>query len=209
MKLNVYEIFYSLQGETTTAGFTSVFIRLSGCNLNCSWCDTVKARESGNEMDIEEIIDEIAKNKPFHHVTVTGGEPLLQDGTLHLLQRLSEEGYLIQLETNGSVLFSVVPDNVRIIMDIKTPSSGEENSFREENIKFLRKSDEVKFVISIMEDYEYAKKFIEEKLAGVESVMNLSPAASLMEPWVLARMIIKDKLPVRLNIQLHKTARFA
>ena len=209
MKLSVYEIFYSIQGETTTSGFTSAFIRLAGCNLDCSWCDTVQAREGGMEMDVEEIIDEVSKYRPFHHVTVTGGEPLIQDGTLHLLQRLSEEGYHVQVETNGSIPVSVVPDNVRVIMDVKTPSSGEEGSFNNDNIKFLRKQDEIKFVISVMEDYEFAKKFIEERLEGIESVINFSPASGLMEPWVLARMIIKDKLPVRLNIQLHKTARFA
>jgi len=208
MKLKVHEIFYSIQGETTTAGFTSLFIRLAGCNLNCSWCDTVKAREDGKEMDIDDIIDEVNRNKPFHHVTLTGGEPLLQDGALHLLQRLSEEGYTTQVETNGTILFGTIPDNVRIIADIKTPSSGEENSFNEENIKYLRKNDEVKFVIGIMEDYEFAKSFIINKLKGVKSVINFSPASGMMEPWVLARMIMKDKLTVRINIQLHKIARF-
>ncbi len=160
-------------------------------------------------MDIDDIIDEVNRHKPFHHVTLTGGEPLMQDGALHLLQRLSEEGYSTQVETNGTILFGTIPDNVRIIADVKTPSSGEGNSFNEENIKYLRKNDEVKFIISMMEDYEFAKSFMKEKLKGVESVINFSPASSLMEPWVLARMILKDKLQVRLNIQLHKTARFA
>ena len=209
MKLRVNEIFYSIQGESTTAGFPSLFIRLSGCNLNCSWCDTVKAKEEGREMDIDDIIDEVNRNKPFHHVTLTGGEPLLQDGAIHLLQRLSEEGYSSQVETNGTVPFSTVPDNVRIIVDVKTPSSGERNSFKEENIKYLRKVDEVKFVISLMEDYEFAKSFIKEKLRGVESVINFSPATGMMEPWVLANLIIRDKLDVRLNLQLHKIAKFA
>lgn len=209
MKLKVHEIFYSIQGETTTSGFPSLFIRLAGCNLNCSWCDTPKAKEGGREMDVDSIIDEVNKNRPFHHVTLTGGEPLLQDGAIHLLQRLSEEGYTTQVETNGTVVFGTIPDNVRIITDIKTPSSGEENSFNEENIKYLRKEDEVKFVIGMMEDYEFAKSFIKTKLKGVESVINLSPAAGMMEPWVLANLIIKDRLNVRLNIQLHKIAKFA
>ncbi|HNX22732.1 MAG TPA: radical SAM protein [Spirochaetota bacterium] len=209
MKLKVYEIFYSIQGETTTAGFTSLFIRLAGCNLNCSWCDTVKAKDDGREMDVDSIIDEVNKNRPFHHVTLTGGEPLIQDGAIHLLQRLSEEGYKTQVETNGTVVFETIPDNVRIITDIKTPSSGEENSFNEENIKHLRKDDEIKFVIGMMEDYEFAKSFIKNKLKGVESVINFSPASGMIEPWVLASMIIKDKLNVRLNIQLHKIAKFA
>ncbi len=209
MKLKVYEIFYSIQGESTTAGFPSLFIRLSGCNLNCSWCDTAKARDGGREMDIEDIVDEVNRNRPFHHVTLTGGEPLIQDGALHLLQRLSEEGYRSQVETNGTIPFSTLPDNVRIIADVKTPSSGEGNSFNEENLKYLRKIDEIKFVISIMEDYEFAKKFIREKLKGVESVINFSPASGMMEPWVLANLIIRDRLDVRLNLQLHKIANFS
>jgi len=209
MKLKVYEIFYSIQGETTTAGFPSLFIRLAGCNLSCSWCDTVKAGEEGKEMDIEDIIDEVNRNRPFHHVTLTGGEPLMQDGALHLLQRISEEGFIAQVETNGTVPFRIIPDNVRIIADIKTPSSGEVNSFNEENLKYLRKEDEVKFVIAVMEDYEFARSFIKEKLKGVESVINFSPASGMMEPWVLARLIIKDRLNVRLNLQLHKIAKFA
>lgn len=209
MKLKVYEIFYSIQGETTTAGFTSLFIRLSGCNLNCSWCDTPKAGDGGKEMDIEDIIDTVNSNRPFHHVTLTGGEPLLQEGALHLLQRLSEEGYYTQVETNGTIPFSIVPDKVRIIADVKTPSSGESGTFNEENLKYLRKNDELKFVISIMEDYEFARSFIKDKLKGIESVINFSPASGLMEPWALANLIIKDRLNVRLNIQLHKIAKFA
>jgi len=209
MKLKVYEIFYSIQGETTTAGFPSLFIRLAGCNLDCSWCDTVKAKDGGREMNVEDIIDEVNRNKPFHHVTLTGGEPLIQDGALHLLQRLSEEGYTIQVETNGTIEFGTIPDNTRIITDVKTPSSGEDSSFNLDNIKHLSKNDEVKFVIAMMEDYEFAKSFVNEKLKGVESVINFSPASGMMEPWVLANLIIKDKLPVRLNIQLHKIAKFA
>ena len=160
-------------------------------------------------MSVDDIIDTVNKNRPFHHVTLTGGEPLLQEGAFHLLQRLSEEGYTTQVETNGTVLFETVPDNVRIIADVKTPSSGEENSFNDNNLKYLRKNDEVKFVIAMMEDYDFAKSFIKTKLKGVDSIINFSPAAGMMEPWVLASLIIKDRLNVRLNIQLHKTAKFA
>ena len=170
MKLNVHEVFYSIQGESRTTGFTSFFIRLAGCNLNCSWCDTLNARakDNGKEMDIEEIIDAVKKSRPFHHVTLTGGEPFLQDGSRHLLQRLSEEGFMTQVETNGTILFNNIPDRVRIITDIKTPSSGEQGSFNEENLKYLRKFDEIKFIIGIMEDYQYAKSFIEERLKGIK-----------------------------------------
>lgn len=209
MKLSVYEIFYSIQGETTTAGFPSCFIRLAGCNLNCSWCDTQKAKSGGRDLTVEDIVDEVNRFKPFHHVTLTGGEPLIQDGAIHLLQRLSEEGYNSQVETNGTIDFGTLPDRVRIIADVKTPSSGEEKSFKMENVHYLREIDEVKFVIGVMEDYEFAKKFIKDNLTGVKSIVNFSPASGMMEPWVLANLIIRDRLNVRLNIQLHKIAKFA
>jgi 7-carboxy-7-deazaguanine synthase len=208
VKLKVHEIFYSIQGESRTTGFTSLFIRFAGCNLNCSWCDTPGSKDLGKEMDIEDIIDTVKKKQPFHHITLTGGEPLLQDGSIHLLQRLSEEGFMTQVETNGSILFNNIPDRVRIIADIKTPSSGEQDSFNEENIKYLRRYDEIKFVIGIMEDYQYAKSFIKKKLKDVKSTINFSPVLGMIEPWVLANLIIKDKLPVRLNVQLHKLANF-
>ncbi|MCL1833542.1 MAG: radical SAM protein [Leptospirales bacterium] len=208
MNLKVNEIFYSIQGESRTTGFTSLFIRLGGCNLNCSWCDTQKAHETWEEMDIEDIIDAAKSHRPFNHLTLTGGEPLLQDGSLHLLYRLSEEGFRTQVETNGTILFNNIPDNVRIIADIKTPSSGEKDSFNEKNIQYLRRVDEVKFVIAVMEDYHYAESYIKEKLKGIQSTINFSPVLGMIEPWALANLIMKDKLPVRLNVQLHKFADF-
>ena len=208
MKLKVNEIFYSIQGETRTTGFTSLFIRLGGCNLSCTWCDTPHVKDSWEEMTIDDIINEVKKRTPFHHVTLTGGEPFLQEETLDLLKRLSEEGFMTQVETNGTILFNNIPDRVRIISDIKTPSSGEENSFNEENLKYLKKIDEVKFVIAIMEDYQYAKSFIKKKLKNAKFTINLSPVIGMIEPWALVNLIIKDKLPVRLNLQCHKIADF-
>ena len=208
MALKVHEIFYSLQGETTTSGFTSVFIRLAGCNLDCTWCDTPQAKSGGTDMTIDEIMTKVETMEPFNHVTLTGGEPLIQEEAVDLLHRLTDRGYDVQVETNGSILFDSMPRGVRIIADIKTPSSGEESSFRLENIKFLKKYDEVKFVIGIMEDYQFAKDFIKNNLAGVSCIINFTPAAKLMEPWALANLIIKDRLNVRLNLQLHKIANF-
>jgi 7-carboxy-7-deazaguanine synthase len=208
VKLKVHELFYSIQGESRTTGFTSFFIRLSGCNLSCAWCDTPKAKDTWKEMDIEDIVNTVKKNKPFHHVTLTGGEPLLQDGSIQLLQKLSDEGFITQVETNGTIVFNNIPANVRIITDIKTPSSGVQDSFNEENLKYLRRFDEVKFVIAIMEDYQYAKSFIKKKLKGIKTTINLSPVLGMIEPWALANLIIKDKLPVRLNVQIHKLADF-
>lgn len=208
MALKVHEIFYSLQGETTTSGFTSVFIRLAGCNLNCIWCDTPQAKSGGIDMTIDEIMAKVESLEPFNHITLTGGEPLIQDEAMELLDRLTDNGYEVQVETNGSVIFDSMPRGVRIIADVKTPSSGEESSFKTENIKFLKKYDEVKFVIGIMEDYQFAKDFIKAHLAGLDCVINFAPAAKLMEPWALANLIIKDRLNVRLNVQLHKIAKF-
>lgn len=208
MTLKVHEIFYSMQGETTTAGFTSVFIRLSTCNLNCIWCDTPQAKSGGEDMTIDDIIAKVESLEPFNHVTVTGGEPLLQDESVKLLNRLTDKGYSVQVETNGSILFDSMPRGVRIIADVKTPSSGEEGSFKMENLKYLKKYDELKFVIGIMEDYQFARDFIREHLSRSECVINFTPAAKLMEPWALANLIIKDKLNVRLNLQLHKIANF-
>jgi len=208
MALKVHEIFYSLQGETTTSGFTSVFIRLAGCNLNCIWCDTPQAKSGGIDMTIDEIMAKVESLEPFNHITLTGGAPLIQGEAMELLDRLTDNGYEVQVETNGSVIFDSMPRGVRIIADVKTPSSGEESSFKTENIKFLKKYDEVKFVIGIMEDYQFAKDFIKAHLAGLDCVINFAPAAKLMEPWALANLIIKDRLNVRLNVQLHKIAKF-
>ncbi len=208
MALKVHEIFYSLQGETTTAGLTSVFIRLAGCNLNCIWCDTPQAKTGGTDMTIDEIMEKVREFEPFNHITLTGGEPLLQEESVELLHRLTDNGYDVQVETNGSIIFDSMPRGVRIVADVKTPSSGEEGSFKPDNIKYLKKYDEIKFVIGIMEDYQFAKDFIKTHLQGVECVINFTPAAKLMEPWALASMIIKDRLNVRLNLQLHKIANF-
>jgi 7-carboxy-7-deazaguanine synthase len=210
VKLRVHEIFYSIQGESVLNGFTSLFIRLAGCNLDCSWCDTPEAKdeEAGTVMAVDYIMELVREKQPFHHVTLTGGEPFLQNGYLQLLYKLSEEGIRTQVETNGSFLFKDIPDKVRIITDIKTPSSGEQDSFNEENLKYLRKIDEVKFVIAIMEDFEFAKTFIQEKLADAKCTINLSPVLNMIEPWALTNLIVKEKLPVRLNVQMHKIANF-
>lgn len=206
--LCINEMFYSLEGETVNSGFTAFFIRLGGCNLDCFYCDTEQARVYYNDMKIGEIIAEVKKNEPFHHVTVTGGEPLLQKNTLLLLQGLTDCGYRVQVETNGSISFENIPDGVRIITDIKTPSSGEAGSFLMDNIRFLKKSDEIKFVISDMTDYEFSKEFMKNHLQSTTAVINFSPVYGALEPSALAKLIIDDRLDVRLNLQLHKIAFF-
>ena len=206
--IRICEMFYSLEGETVTAGFPAFFIRLGGCNLDCYYCDTEKAHVYHNDITVEEIISEVERNTPFHHITVTGGEPLMQNNTIYLLKELVERGYNVQLETNGSFPLANVPQQIRIIADVKTPCSGESGSFFIDNVKYLKKNDEVKFVISDMDDYDFSRKFIIEHLQDREVIVNFSPVFGSMEPSALARLIVDDRINVRLNLQLHKVVGF-
>ncbi len=202
MKLLVTEIFRSIEGETTTAGFPALFIRLAGCNLDCRWCDTPEAKSGGVEAGVEDLA-EIALSAGVHHVTVTGGEPLCQEGSIDLMESLAGSGMNVQLETNGSISAGRVPARVRKIVDVKTPSSGEELSFCAENCGLLLPGDEVKFVIADDRDYSFALDFIKGRLENSPAVMNFSPAHGSMTPERLAGMIVRDRAPVRLNLQLH------
>ncbi len=206
--IRVNEIFYSLQGETTMAGFTSVFVRLTGCNLSCRFCDTKRAMDYGEEMTVSGIVERVRAMEPFDHVTVTGGEPLLQNESFELLEKLAESGYSVQVETNGSVDFTGVSGRVRIIADVKTPSSGEENSFNMKNIERLGVNDEVKFVISDRADYDFSLRFMKENMPSLKCVVNFSPAFGTMSASELSGLIVSDRLNVRLNVQLHKIADF-
>jgi len=199
----VNEIFYSLQGETTRTGFPSLFIRLAGCNLNCRWCDTAYAR-TGCTMTIATIVKKIQQYPLANHITITGGEPLIQHGTIALLDILCTHNYPLQLETNGSISLEKVPQPVHRIVDVKTPSSGEEKSFNFTNLQLLQPHDEIKFVIADEVDYNYAKEFIQKYCATICCVINFSPVALTMKPQTLAEYILRDRLPVRLNVQLHK-----
>ncbi len=204
MNLTVNEIFYSIQGETVTAGFPSAFVRLAGCNLDCAYCDTRYARENGTVMELEDIIRELEQYPSADHVTVTGGEPMLQANTVTLLRLIIDHGWKCQLETNGSILLKDVPEKVRKIVDVKTPSSGEADSFETRNLKYLTDRDEIKFVLSGVEDYEFARDFIAKYLVKRGVVINFSPSSGVMGGTELADLIIRDRLPVRLNLQLHK-----
>lgn len=204
MSLIVNEIFYSIQGETMTAGFPSVFVRLAGCNLDCAYCDTAYARDTGTAMEMDAVIREIEQYPSADHVTVTGGEPMLQTATLVLLKRIVDRGWKCQMETNGSILLKDVPEKVRKIVDVKTPSSGEADSFEMRNLKYLTDRDEIKLVISDLADYDFSKDFIGKYCAKKGVVINFSPASGAMAGTVLADLIVKDRLPVRLNLQFHK-----
>ena len=206
MPLKVNEIFYSIQGESSYAGRPCVFVRLTGCNLRCSYCDTRYAYNEGQEMEIGEIVDRVASYKcPL--VEITGGEPLIQKETPALILRLIEEGFEVLMETNGSQDISRIDDRCLKIIDIKCPSSGEEEKNDLGNLTRLTAKDEIKFVIGGRKDYEYAKK----KLDLVDSTLlkmnppHFSHVFGKMDPKILAKWILEDHLNVRLHIQLHKT----
>lgn len=204
MELVISELFYSIQGETSRSGFPSFFIRLCGCNLNCSYCDTRYARSGGHSIQIPEIIKSIKKYKYLDHITITGGEPLIQKNTINLMKTLLQKGFSVQVETNGSILLKDVPGGVRKIVDVKTPSSGEKKSFNFKNLRYIKAGDEVKFVLSDLKDYNYSRRFIKKYLEKSDAIINFSPIADKFPLNTLADLIIKDRIGVRLNLQLHK-----
>ena len=204
MSLIVNEIFYSIQGESIYSGIPCVFVRLTGCNLRCSYCDTTYAYYDGVELRIEEILSRVAHYKcPL--IEITGGEPLLQDETPLLIYRLLEKNYEVLLETNGSIDISIVNSRCIKIVDIKCPSSCENDKNDLENLKKLNHKDQIKFVIGSREDYEFAKKTTELIPPGflMKNVL-FSPVIKQMHLLQLANWILEDRLRVRLQIQLHR-----
>ncbi len=199
--MKVSEIFTSIQGESSLIGIPMIFIRLSGCNLRCSYCDTTYAFENGKNYTIEEILKLIKKYK-LKYIEITGGEPLLQEEVHDLIDELVKN-YNVVLETNGSVPIDKVNPNVKIIMDIKTPGSGMSNYNCLQNLRFLKETDEIKFVITDRNDYEWSKQFIQEYPTKVREIL-FSPAFGLLDAKELAQWLIEDSLNVRLNVQIHK-----
>ena len=199
----VNEIFYSIQGETTRAGLPCIFVRLTGCDLRCVYCDSAYAFHDGSRMSIEEILDAVAAHK-CRFVTITGGEPLLQEEVFTLMQRLADAGYDLQVETSGAVDISPVDPRVRVILDIKTPGSGMQDRMDWNNIGRLKRGDEVKFVLMGRSDYLWAV----DTLAGMQlpdGVPTLmSPAHGRLDPRELAQWMKSDALPARLQLQIHK-----
>jgi 7-carboxy-7-deazaguanine synthase len=206
MSLYVNEIFYFLQGETSICGFPSLFIRLAGCNLDCVYCDTAhaKSRDNSKLMSIKKIMKVVEEYSYAHHITITGGEPLIQKEISILIQLLCDEFPFVQVETNGSISIAGLDRRAMYIVDIKTPSSGQIDSFNFENIELLKPIDEVKFVIADDNDYVFAKAFIFKHLIVTDAAINFSPAFGLMDYLKLANKILKDGLDVRLNVPLHK-----
>lgn len=204
LTLRITEIFYSLQGEARTVGCPTVFIRLTGCPLRCGYCDTAYAFTGGEVKTITEVLDSVASYQP-HYITVTGGEPLAQKNCLALLTALCDKGYSVSLETSGALDVSDVDARVSKVMDLKTPSSGEMQSNIYENISYLLPHDQIKFVIGDRIDYEWAKQQVENhNLASRVNDVLFSPIYKQITPQQLAQWILDDRLPVRLQMQLHK-----
>lgn len=201
--LKINEIFKSIQGETTFQGVPSLFIRTTGCNLRCKWCDTEYAYHEGTDHTVEEIL-KIVDKYSCKYVAITGGEPLIHKETPILAEHLIRSGYKVLVETGGSMDISVLHPDILKIVDIKCPSSGMTEKMFWQNLGHLSKQDEVKFVIADYEDYLWGKSIIETyKLSGMCTIL-LSPAFGLLDPKVLAAWIINDNLPVRLQLQMHK-----
>ena len=203
MQCRVTEIFYSLQGETRTVGLPTVFVRLTGCPLRCSFCDTAYAFHGGTKMDIIDIVAKVQTYQP-RYVTVTGGEPLAQKSCFSLLKALCDLGVEVSLETSGAINIVDVDPRVVCVMDLKTPDSGEESKNRYENISLLKQTDQLKFVICDRNDYDWACNKIDEFDLGEQCEVLFSPVHGELQPADIADWIIEDKLAVRLQVQLHK-----
>jgi 7-carboxy-7-deazaguanine synthase len=205
MTLKVNEIFYSIQGESSYAGLPFVFLRLTGCNLRCSYCDTRYAYDEGEELEVHNIIDKLAFYK-CAMVEITGGEPLIQNETPSLVYELLEKDYKVLLETNGSKDISKLDKRCVKIVDIKCPSSGMSAKNDLENLNRLMNKDEIKFVIGNREDYEYAKEILDSIHANLfkTNPIYFSPVFGKIDPAVMAKWILEDHLKVKLHLQIHK-----
>ena len=201
--IKINEIYLSVQGESTHTGLPCIFIRLTGCNLRCSWCDTAYAFHEGKNMSIDEILQKV-ENFGIHLVEITGGEPLMQDNVYTLMRRLIEKGYKVMLETGGSISLERVPKDVIKIMDLKCPGSGEQEKNNLDNLKLLAPHDEVKFVILDKKDYEWSRDIIKKYKINETAHILLSPVFDKLELKEMVKWILEDRLPVRLQTQLHK-----
>jgi 7-carboxy-7-deazaguanine synthase len=201
--LDISEIFYSIQGESTCIGLPCVFIRLSFCNLRCRWCDSAYTFTPGQTRTVEEILEQV-DGFPCRLVEVTGGEPLLQEGVFPLMERLCDDGYEVLLETSGSLDITRVDARVRRIVDVKCPGSDMADRNRWPNLDCLTGRDEVKFVIANRADYTWARDIVRERNLDQRCPILMSPVFGELENIDLARWILDDGLPVRYQLQLHK-----
>jgi 7-carboxy-7-deazaguanine synthase len=202
--LTVNEIFHSIQGESTWVGQPCVFVRLTACDLRCSWCDTPYAFYEGRKMSVDDVVAEVERFD-CSLVEVTGGEPLLQADVVPLMKRLLDSGKTVLLETGGHRSIAGVPEGVHRIVDVKCPGSGEAARMDWDNLARLTPSDEVKFVIRDEQDYQYAREIVQrESLAERVAAVLFSPVHGVLDPQTLAGWILADRMPVRLQLQAHK-----
>ena len=202
--LTINEIFHSVQGESSYAGRPCVFVRLTACDLRCSWCDTPYAFHEGRKRPLDEVVAEV-EQFGCDLVEVTGGEPLLQEEVYPLMQQLLDRGKTVLLETGGHRSTARVPGPVVTVLDIKCPGSGEADRMDWDNLSRLRPHDEVKFVVKDRADYDYARDVIaRHALAGRAAAIHVSPVHGVLDPQVLAGWVLADRLPVRVQLQLHK-----
>jgi len=202
-QLRITEIFHSLQGESVTVGLPTIFIRLTGCPLRCEYCDTAYAFSGGNMLSIDNIMEQVA-SFGCRQVCVTGGEPLAQPDCIDLLKRLCNDNYSVSLETSGALDIADVDQRVMIVMDLKTPNSGECEKNKLSNIAHLKQSDQIKFVLCGREDYQWAKQMIIEHQLAERAHLLFSPSFGQLNPTELADWIVQDRIPVRFQLQLHK-----
>ena len=201
--LEVTEIYKSIQGESTYMGRPCVFVRLTGCNLRCVWCDTTHAFYDGKNLSIDQIIDQV-KSYSINLVEITGGEPLLQKEVFPLMESLLKNKFQVMLETSGSLSIKNVPKEVIKILDLKCPGSGEENKNLWENLNYLGSTDEIKFVIADRVDYEWSKKVLQDYELDKKNPVLFSPVFGKLKLKDLTEWILEDNLPVLLHTQLHK-----
>ena len=197
------ELFYSVQGESTTSGLPTVFIRLTGCPLRCHYCDTSYAFQGGELINIDDILAQVAAcHCPY--VCVTGGEPLAQPNCIALLQALCDAGYRVSIETSGARDITAIDPRVTVVMDLKTPDCGDVDRNLWSNISRLKQNDQIKFVLCSREDYKWARQTLEDRQLASQAHILFSPSWEQLNPTELASWILEDKLPVRLQLQLHK-----
>lgn len=202
-RLKITEIFRSLQGEADTVGIPTVFVRLTGCPLRCQYCDTAYAFHGGEWLDFDEIMARV-RGFDTQHVCVTGGEPLAQKDCVRLLRRLCDAGLRVSLETSGAMSLAGVDPRVVLVVDVKTPGSGEESRNRYEELQQLAAKDQVKFVICSREDYEWSRGRLQELKLASRCTVLFSPSHDQLPPGQLADWLLEDHLPVRFQLQLHK-----
>lgn len=203
MTLTVNEVFFSIQGEGTRAGLPCVFVRLTGCPLRCAWCDTAYAFHEGRRREEDELLAEI-EAFPCRLVLVTGGEPLAQPAAFTFVTRLLDRGWQVLVETSGHLPFDALDRRAVVVMDVKTPGSGESWRMAWDNLALLKPTDEVKLVILDRRDYEWARDVVRERRLAERCTVLLSPVHGRLEPGQLARWVLEDGLPARVQVQLHK-----